>query len=121
MPRAQAASPRYTPIGRALSRADAVVATQRSAAEQVRVFWDQDLTRAEREVAFLLAEELLTVAQIAQRLYKSPKTVTNQLTSIYHKLESRFGLDPDQALKREFLRRELRPLLDDLTTTPTKR
>ena len=50
---------------------------------------------------------LVQVEQIAQRLSKSAKTVTNQFNSIYSKLESAFGLSPDVGLKREFLRREL--------------
>ena len=62
---------------------------------------------AERAVAALFAQEVMTVEEAARRLVKQPKTVTNQLTTIYAKLESYFGLTPDVGTKREFLRREL--------------
>ena len=58
-------------------------------------------------MARLVAHQVLTVEEMAAHLHKSPKTVTNQLTVIYQKLESSFGLQPDQGVKREFLRREL--------------
>lgn len=72
-----------------------------------RVFVEQVLTPAERIVASLVAQDVLTVEEIARRLHKSPKTITNQLTQIYSKLESHFGLQPDVGVKREFLRQEL--------------
>ena len=62
------------------------------------------VTPAEREVATLIAGEVLTVTEVAARLGKQRKTVTNQLTVIYSKLESFFGLTPDVGTKREFLR-----------------
>jgi CRISPR-associated protein Csx14 len=68
-------------------------------------FLAQELTPAERQVALLVAHEVLTVQEVAARLGKSPKTVTNQLNTIYGKLESAFGLSPDVGVKREFLRR----------------
>ena len=71
-------------------------------------FVAQELTDAEREVAALVVQDVLTVAEIAQTLNKKPKTVTNQLNSIYSKLEAEFGLQPDVGVKREFLRRTLR-------------
>lgn len=76
-------------------------------AAQRRHFIDHELTRAERAVAALVAAEVTTVKDLAARLHKRPKTVTNQLNSIYSKLESYFGLQPDVGVKREFLRREL--------------
>jgi CRISPR-associated protein Csx14 len=115
LPRPNLAAPRYTPTGQAATRAAALAATQRLAADQARAFLEHDLTRAEREVAALVAGDLLTVGEIAARLHKSPKTVTNQLTTIYSKLEARFGLEPNPALKREFLRRELSPYLSHPT------
>lgn len=80
-----------------------------SEAEQARrrFFVEHELTPAERAVAALFAQEVMTVDDAARRLVKSSKTVTNQLTSIYDKLESYFGLTPDVGTKREFLRREL--------------
>lgn len=76
-------------------------------AEQRRRFVEEELTAAERAVARCVVEEVATTPEIAARLDKSPKTVTNQLTSIYAKLEAFFGLQADVGVKREFLRREL--------------
>ncbi|WP_119071510.1 CRISPR-associated ring nuclease [Aggregatilinea lenta] len=58
------------------------------------------LTPAEREVTHLLLHEGLSNAALAQRLHKSPKTVANQLTSIYEKLGAFFHLEqtPDRML-----------------------
>lgn len=75
--------------------------------EQRRRFVEEELTAAERAVARCVVEDVAKVADIAARLHKSPKTVTNQLTSIYAKLEAFFGLQADVGMKREFLRREL--------------
>lgn len=80
----------------------------RQVAEQRRRFVEEDLSVAERQVARCVAEDVATTQEIASRLGKSPKTVTNQLTSIYAKLEASFGLQADVGVKREFLRRELR-------------
>src|SRR5262249_55947414 len=76
-------------------------------ARRRQYFVQHELTRAEREVAALVVQEVLTVNELAARLCKSPKTVTNQLNTIYSKLESYFGLQPEIGVKREFLRREL--------------
>lgn len=75
--------------------------------EQRRRFVEEELTTAEREIAHFVVQDVATVGEIAARLHKSPKTVTNQLTSIYAKLEAVFGLQADVGVKREFLRREL--------------
>lgn len=103
------ASPRFTqPL-----RAETVAAARRELAErhaaQLIHFAQEELTPAERMVAALVANDVMTVAEMADRLHKSPKTVSNQLNSIYSKLESRFDLQPDKGVKREFLRRELAP------------
>lgn len=79
----------------------------RQVAEQRRRFVEEELTAAEWAVARCVVEDVATVAEIAARLGKAPKTVTNQLTSIYAKLEAVFGLQADVGVKREFLRREL--------------
>ena len=79
----------------------------RQVAELRRRFVEEELSAAERAVARCVVEEVATVGEIAARLGKSPKTVTNQLTSIYAKLEAVFGLQADVGVKREFLRREL--------------
>lgn len=108
LPRLAVAPPIFLRALRAPTRADALAALDVQQGEQLRHFLDRELTAAERELALLIAgDELLTVAQAARRLHKAPKTVTNQLSSIYSKLESAFGLSPDVGLKREFLRREL--------------
>lgn len=59
----------------------------------------QTLTSAEREIVELLVREGLPNAILAQRLSKSPKTIANQLTGIYLKLQQHFGLSqpPDRA------------------------
>ncbi|MFN8493524.1 MAG: CRISPR-associated ring nuclease [Caldilineaceae bacterium] len=75
--------------------------------QRLQHFVQHELTAAEREVAALVAQDVLTVKEIAAHLHKSPKTVTNQLNTIYSKLESTFGLQPDLGVKREFLRRAL--------------
>lgn len=77
------------------------------AVELRRHFVEEELTPAEWAVARCVVEDVATVAEIGARLGKSPKTVTNQLTSIYAKLEAVFGLQADVGVKREFLRREL--------------
>jgi CRISPR-associated protein Csx14 len=83
-----------------------------AAEERRRFFVEQELTPSERKVAQLIVQEVMTVEDIAERLHKTPKTVTNQLNSIYSKMESVFGLQADVGLKREFLRRELSPYFD---------
>lgn len=79
----------------------------RQVSDQRRRFVEEELTAAERAVARCVVEDVATVAEMAARLHKAPKTVTNQLTSIYAKLEAVFGLQADVGVKREFLRREL--------------
>lgn len=79
-------------------------------------FVEQELTPAERELSGLLIDDVLTVAEMAVRLNKKPKTVTNQLNSIYAKLEAAFGLQPDKGVKREFLRKQLGSYFEHLRT-----
>ena len=102
-----AVPPRFTPAVAAASPAAARQAL--GAAEQARLrhFVESELTAAERSVAALFAQQVMGVDEAARRLGKHKKTVTNQLTTIYSKLESYFGLTPDVGTKREFLRREL--------------
>ncbi len=107
LPQLTAAPPLFTRPFQANTPADA---RHELAAEQQKrrqYFVDHELTPAERAVAALVVQDVLTVKEIAVRLGKSPKTVTNQLNTIYSKLESTFGLQPDLGVKREFLRREL--------------
>ena len=104
-----AAPARFTNFFRAETPTAARAALEEQHTRRTRAFVEQILTAAERELAALVACEVLTVNEAAARLHKSPKTITNQLNSIYSKLESVFGLQPDVGVKREFLRRELRP------------
>jgi len=66
---------------------------------RAREFLDIVLTPAEREVAVLLAREGLSNAALASQLGKSPKTIANQLYSIYAKMGEFFNLPspPDRA------------------------
>ena len=97
----------FTRPFQAQTPADALRLLEAEQHERRRTFVERELTPAEREVARLIAAEVLSVEEVAARLHKSPKTVTNQLNSIYGKLENVFGLQPDKGVKREFLRREL--------------
>ncbi len=67
---------------------------------RAREFIETVLTPAEREVVILLIREGLSNATLADRLGKSVKTIANQLSSVYAKLEEYFGLNntPDRAL-----------------------
>ena len=101
------APPRFTRAFQANTPAEARSALVREQQRRLAHFVETELTPAEREVAALVAQEVLTVNEMAARLHKAPKTVSNQLNSVYSKLESAFGLLPDKGVKREFLRREL--------------
>lgn len=107
LPRFTAAPPLFTRPFQAATPADAFQELADEQQKRCQDFVQHELTPAERAVAALVVQDVLTVKEIAARLVKSPKTVTNQLNTIYSKLESFFGLQPDVGLKREFLRREL--------------
>lgn len=111
LPQPNVAPPQFTPTAQAPTRAAALAAVEAQRARQARYFVESLLTPAERTLALLVADEVLTVEEMAARLHKSPKTLTNQLTTIYSKLESAFGLQTDIGVKREFLRQELGPYL----------
>jgi CRISPR-associated protein Csx14 len=98
------AAPVYTPVVHAASPAAARATLAGEQQRRLAWFLHHELTPAEREVAVLVARDVLTVGELAARLGKQRKTVTNQLTVIYSKLESFFGLTPDVGTKREFLR-----------------
>ena len=108
LPRLAVAPPAFLAALQSPTRSGALAALDSQQGQHLHHFLTHELTPAEREVALLVAGELLTADQVAQRLHKSAKTVTNQLNSIYSKLEAAFGLSPDIGLKREFLRRQLR-------------
>ncbi len=107
LPALAPAPPRFTRSFQAATPAAARQALSAEHQRRLQYFLDHELTRAERELALLVAQEVGTVAEIAARLHKAPKTVTNQLNTIYSKLESFFGLQADVGVKREFLRREV--------------
>lgn len=107
LPQQSAAPPLFRRFFQAETPAAAHQSLLEEQATQVHHFIEVELTAAEREVAILVAQDVLTVKEIAAQLHKSPKTVTNQLNTIYSKLESYFGLQPDVGVKREFLRRAL--------------
>jgi len=67
---------------------------------RVRHFVDTILTPSEREVVQLLIREGLSNAVLAARLGKSAKTIANQLTSTYLKLQQYFDLPdtPDRTM-----------------------
>lgn len=98
------APPRISRVFEADTPAAARAVLDAAQAQRVERFLTVELTGAERTVAALAAGEVLTVQEMAGRLGKTSKTVTNQLNSVYSKLESAFGLQPDVGVKREFLR-----------------
>lgn len=98
------APPRLSRVFEADTPAAARATLDAVQAQRVQRFLAVELTGAERAVAALAAGEVLTVQEMAARLGKTAKTVTNQLNSVYSKLESAFGLQPDVGVKREFLR-----------------
>jgi CRISPR-associated Csx14 family protein len=65
-----------------------------------QIFMQEVLTPAEREVVQLLVNEGLSNAAIAERLSKSSKTVSHQLTSTYAKLADFYQLPepPDRTM-----------------------
>jgi DNA-binding CsgD family transcriptional regulator len=75
--------------GAALSLEDAVALARKGRGKNVRptVGWDS-LTRAESDIVDLVVQGLST-AQVAERLFVSPHTVTRHLTHIFAKLEIR--------------------------------
>jgi len=66
-------------------------------------FVEHILTEAERQVASLVVSEGLTNVQVAQRLGRSPKTVANQLTSIYGKLAACLSENAARGVDRHLL------------------
>ncbi len=82
---------------------------QHAAADaQKRAFLKEDLTPAERAAVELLVTKGLSDKQLAQKLGRSTKTVSNQLAAAYDKFSARFrGVRAD----RNVLIAELAPLL----------
>ncbi|MFN8493523.1 MAG: CRISPR-associated ring nuclease [Caldilineaceae bacterium] len=78
---------------------------------RLKYFVDNILTKRERDIAILIAKKLPN-KKIAQHLDKDEKTIKNQITSIYKKLEEQFAFLANPQLKREFLQRNLQKWLD---------
>lgn len=66
-------------------------------------FLTKNLTLAEQEIVELLVCEGLTNKEIGRRLYKSEKTVANQLTEIFDKLHEFLGFRDDVRVDRYVL------------------
>jgi len=75
-------------------------------------FW-QKLTSAEREVVKALVQHGGKAEVLAKRLNRSPKTVRNQLQSVYAKYRDHFDLPADTRV-RERLIADLAPVLPSL-------
>jgi CRISPR-associated protein Csx14 len=82
--------------------------TQAQAMQRRGEFLRHWLSPAEREVVELLVREGLDNAGIARRLYKSERTVANQLTQVYAKLHEFLGF-PEATTGRSVLIAELAP------------
>lgn len=74
-----------------------------------REFLTKRLTPAEREIVGLLVQEGLTNKEIGRRLYKSEKTVANQLTEIFGKLHEFLGFRDDIKVNRYVLLAQFGP------------
>lgn len=66
--------------------------------QRKRHFWQQRLTKAERQVAELLVREGLDNAALARRLGKSQRTVANQLSQVYRACEEWLGMPVNRAV-----------------------
>lgn len=73
-----------------------------------REFIEHQLTRAERELVRLACQGLDNAA-VARRLHKSEKTVANQFTKVYEKLQEWRGLRQDVPVSRPVLVAEFAP------------
>lgn len=61
------------------------------------------LTPAEQELVELIVREGVSNAEAGRRLFRSSKTVANQLSSVYSKLRTFFGLREDMVVGRAML------------------
>jgi len=75
-------------------------------------FWHR-LTHAEKQLLETLVKTGGTNKEIAQRLYKSPKTISNQLQSIYDKYASHTGISRRSGMRNRLIS-DLAPLMDSL-------
>ena len=106
-------SPAATPLGRFEDPWDAIAYQQehhlRASMNARRVFVNQVLTPAERDLARLAATTGLDNAALAERLNKRPKTIANQLNTIYGKLHEFLGFPDAGATDRTVLAAEFGP------------
>lgn len=84
---------------------------QHEAVRRRRDFLERTLTPAERELVELLVREGLDNAGLARRLNKSERTIANQLTGIYRKLDQWRGFPAAGGSSRVALIAELAPYL----------
>jgi CRISPR-associated protein Csx14 len=94
--------------GEAIRRYQEIVRGERM--RRRREFVERWLTQAEREVAQLACAGLDNAA-IARRLHRSPRTVANQLTAVYAKLQEWLGF-PGPPVSRPLLLSELAPYFE---------
>ena len=90
---------------------------QRHRWQLLNSFW-QKLTPAEREVVRALVQHGGKAEVLAKRLNRSPKTVRNQLQSVYEKYRDHFDLPADTKV-RELLIADLAPVLTSLDESGT--
>lgn len=112
VPQLSPVAPRYTTSFAARTPDEAYSALASAQDQRFIRFFNLELTPAEREVTRLVAQDVLTAGEMALHLHKSPKTINNQLNSVYAKLESAFGILPDRGVKREVLRQMMREHLN---------
>jgi len=77
---------------------------------QLRYFVERVLTDRERELLELLVREGLDNRGLARRLYRSEKTVANQLSSIYAKYRDFFRVGEGERVNRSRLISDFAPL-----------
>lgn len=77
-------------------------------------FW-HGLTRTEKQLLEVLVKTGGTNKEIARRLYKSPKTISNQLQSIYDKYASHTGISRRSGIRNRLIS-DLAPFMDSLRT-----
>ncbi len=90
---------------------------QRHRWQLLNSFW-QKLTPAEREVVKALVQHGGKAEVLAKQLNRSPKTVRNQLQSVYEKYRDHFDLPADTKV-RERLIADLAPVLTSLDESET--
>lgn len=103
-------TPQFLAVGARTALAQVDTQHQQLRRRQAQAFLKQ-LSRAEREVVQLLVETALTNDALAARLEKSPRTIANQLSSIYRKFAVFYALPGDAAPDRTQLVAALRGVI----------